>query len=520
MRLQDAEDAVRALQAGEADALFVESGGERVYTLELPDKPYRLLVEQMHQGAATLTTDGQIIYCNARFIDLLRQPLHSVLGQPIHRFAAPDSQRLLESLLRDGQHAEVEGEVTLQRADGTVVPAFLGVSMTQEGVLGSCLIIRDQSEQRHYRELQRTQESLRASEERLELAQRAGRIGTFEWNILTGAMSWSVTMEEVYGFPPGGFSGRYDDWRATVYADDQLRVEADHLRAVAERSELDTEFRILRRDGQTRWIASKAKLFPGGESMRMLGVSWDITERRQLEEELRATDRRKDEFLAVLSHELRNPLAPIRNAVHILKSSSGLQSAWPLGVLDRQVQTMARLLDDLLDASRVSRQTLELRKERCELAMVLEAALESSRPGIEAAGHELFVNVRPEPIYLQVDAMRLAQAFANLLNNAAKYTEKGGSIWLTAGQDADQAIISVRDSGIGIAAEMLPHIFEIFWQATDALLRSQGGLGIGLSLVKGLVELHGGSVEARSEGPGKGSEFIVRLPIAGTIDAG
>jgi signal transduction histidine kinase len=253
--------------------------------------------------------------------------------------------------------------------------------------------------------------------------------------------------------------------------------------------------------------------------MRMLGVSWDITERRQLEEELRATDRRKDEFLAVLSHELRNPLAPIRNAVHILKASPGLQSAWPLGVLDRQLQTMGRLLDDLLDASRVSRQTLELRKERCELAVVLEAALESSRPGIEAAGHELFVNVRPEPIYLYADAMRLAQAFANLLNNAAKYTEKGGSIWLTAWQDADQAIISVRDSGIGIAAEMLPHIFEIFWQATDALRRSQGGLGIGLSLVKGLVELHGGNVVARSEGPGKGSEFIVRLPVAGTIDA-
>jgi len=180
---------------------------------------------------------------------------------------------------------------------------------------------------------------------------------------------------------------------------------------------------------------------------------------------------------------------------------------------------MARLLDDLLDMSRISRQTVELRKERCELAMVLEAALETSRPVIEAARHQLFVNVRPEPIYLHADAMRLAQAFSNLLNNAAKYTEKGGSIWLTARQDANQAIISVRDSGIGIAAEMLPQLFEIFWQATDAVRRSQGGLGIGLSLVKGLVELHGGRVEARSEGPSKGSEFIVRLPVAGTIDA-
>jgi PAS domain S-box-containing protein len=473
----------------------------------------------MHQGAATLTTDGKIIYCNARFIDLLRQPLQSLLGQPLHRLAASDSQRLLESLLRDGQHADVEGEVTLQRADGTLIPAFLGVSMMQEGVLGSCLIVRDLSEQRHYRELQRTQQSLRASEERLELAQRAGGIGTFEWNIPTGAMNWSTTMEELYGFPAGGFSGRYENWKAAVHPNDQLRVEADHLRAVAERAELDTEFRILRQDGQTRWIVSKAKVFPNGESMRMLGVSWDITERRQLEEELRAADRRKDEFLAVLSHELRNPLAPIRNAVHILKAQPGLQSDWSLGVLERQVQTMVRLLEDLLDVSRVSRQTLELRKERCELALVLDAALETSRPAIEGARHKLFVNVRSEPIYLYADAMRLAQTFSNLLNNAAKYTEQGGSIWLTAWQDADQAIISVRDSGIGIATQMLPHIFEIFWQARDAVGRSQGGLGVGLSLVKGLVELHGGSVEAHSEGPGKGSEFIVRLPIAGPINA-
>ena len=148
------------------------------------------------------------------------------------------------------------------------------------------------------------------------------------------------------------------------------------------------------------------------------------------------------------------------------------------------------------------------------MTAVFKGALETSGPSIEAARHKLFVNERQEPIYLYADAMRLAQTFANLLNNAAKYTEKGGSIWLTAAQDADQAIISVRDSGIGIAPEVLPHIFEIFWQAKEAQQRAQGGLGIGLSLVKGLVELHGGTIEARSDGRGKGSEFIVRLPVA------
>ena len=175
---------------------------------------------------------------------------------------------------------------------------------------------------------------------------------------------------------------------------------------------------------------------------------------------------------------------------------------------------MARLLEDLLDVSRISRNKLELRQERVELAAVLEVALETSRPVIEAGGHELTVTLPPEPIHLHADPLRLAQVFANLLNNAAKYTEEGGRIRLTAERQGSDVIVSVKDSGIGIAADMLPRIFEIFSQAKPALVRSQGGLGIGLSLVKGLVELHGGSIEARSDGPGRGSEFVVRLPVA------
>jgi CheY-like chemotaxis protein/two-component sensor histidine kinase len=183
-------------------------------------------------------------------------------------------------------------------------------------------------------------------------------------------------------------------------------------------------------------------------------------------------------------------------------------------VIERQLHLMARLLEDLLDVARISRDKLELRKERVELAAVVESALETSRPVIEAGGHELNVALPPEPTYLEADSVRLAQVFSNLLNNAAKYTEQGGRIWLTAELKGSEVIVAVKDSGIGIAAEMLPRIFEIFSQAKPALARSQGGLGIGLSLVRGLVELHGGSVEARSEGSGRGSEFIVRLPIA------
>jgi PAS domain S-box-containing protein len=517
-RLEEVEDALRALRAGEADAILVEVEREKVFTLESADKPYWLLVAQMPQPAATLTGDGTIISCNRRFADLLVRPLPSLLGKPIHDFVSPDGRPALEALLRDGLGAEVQGEVPLQRPDGTLVPLYLGVNALREGALGLCLMVTDRTEQRHYQELQCTQEALRASEERLDLAQRAGRIGTFEWNIRTGAVSWSATKEELYGLPAGGFGGRYEDWKQAVHPDDRDRAEADRSRAVSGRTMLDTEFRIVRPDGETRWIASKGKVFyaADGEPLRMLGVSLDITERKQAEEELRDADRKKDEFLATLAHELRNPLAPIRNAVQILNAKGSIHPDLrrARAVLDRQVQLMARLLEDLLDVSRISRNRLELRMERVELAAVLDGALETSRPVIEAASHELTLTLPPEPIHLEADPVRLAQVFANLLNNAAKYTDEGGRIRLTAERQGSHAIVSVRDSGIGIAAEVLPNIFEIFSQAKLASVRSQDGLGIGLSLVKGLVGLHGGSVEARSDGPGRGSEFVVRLPVA------
>ena len=241
----------------------------------------------------------------------------------------------------------------------------------------------------------------------------------------------------------------------------------------------------------------------------------DLIERNRAEQALHEADRKKDDFLATLAHELRNPLAPIRNAVQVLKANGTLhpELKWAQDVIDRQVLVMARLLEDLLDVSRIARNKLELRKEPVELAALVEAALETSRPTIDAARHQVTVTLPPEPVHIEADPVRLAQVFANLLNNAAKYTEENGHIWLSAAQQGTEVMVSVKDSGIGIASEMLPQIFEIFAQASPALERSQGGLGIGLSLVRGLVELHGGAIEAFSDGPGKGSEFIVRLPI-------
>ncbi|HZP87065.1 MAG TPA: ATP-binding protein [Burkholderiales bacterium] len=237
-------------------------------------------------------------------------------------------------------------------------------------------------------------------------------------------------------------------------------------------------------------------------------------ERLRLIERLRDADRRKDRFLAILAHELRNPLAPMRNAVQILSTSSALPAPlqWVRGVLDRQVGHMARLLDDLLDVSRIAHNKLELRKAPMQLAEIVRTALETSRPLIEANHHQLHVELPEEPIWLDVDPVRLAQVFANLLNNASKYTEAGGHIALTAHTQGSEVVVCVKDDGIGIEPEALPHVFEMFAQAKSALERAQGGLGIGLSLAKALVELHGGAIEVQSRGLGQGSTFIVRLP--------
>lgn len=238
-------------------------------------------------------------------------------------------------------------------------------------------------------------------------------------------------------------------------------------------------------------------------------------ERLRLTNRLKEADRRKDEFLATLAHELRNPLAPLRNAVQLLraKGPDEPELRWGRDVIDRQVEHLTRLIDDLMDVSRISRNKLELRKERVELIDVINGAVESSRPLIEQCGHDLTIVLPAEPVYLTADLVRLAQAFLNLLTNAAKYTERGGRISLIAERANDYVTVRVKDTGVGIPPEKLPRLFEIFYQVDQTLERSQGGLGIGLSLVKQLVELHGGTVEAYSDGIGCGSEFVVRLPV-------
>ncbi len=246
----------------------------------------------------------------------------------------------------------------------------------------------------------------------------------------------------------------------------------------------------------------------------------DITERRRIERELREADRRKDEFLAMLAHELRNPLAPLRNMLEIMKRGNGhaglIEEA--RAMMDRQLGHMTRLVDDLLDVSRISQGRIELKREWVLLASVVYQSVEACRPLAECANHEVTVSLPPEPIHLHADPVRLAQIFGNLLNNACKYTEAGGRIGLSAelasgGRQSPEVVVKIKDSGVGIPADKLDIIFGMFTQVDRTLERSQGGLGIGLTLAKRLVEMHGGSVQAFSEGTGRGSEFVVRLPV-------
>ncbi len=332
--------------------------------------------------------------------------------------------------------------------------------------------------------------------------------------------SWNVGAERLFGYAAEEAVGRSITLIIPPERGEEERLVLERLR----RGERIEHYETIRRSKQGRLMDISLTISPiRDRSGRIIGaskVARDITRRKEVERALEEADRRKNEFLAILSHELRNPLAPIRNAAQILRVTAPPlpELQWARDVIDRQVQQMTRLVDDLFDVSRITRGKMVLRKRRVDLAAVVTTTVEASRPTIEKRGHDLTVVLPPESIHLEADPTRLAQILSNLLNNAAKYTDRGGRIALTAERNGDGVCIRVKDTGIGMPAEMLPRVFDMFTQVEPSLDRSQGGLGIGLTLVQRLVQLHGGAVEAHSDGLGMGSEFVVRLPIARARD--
>jgi two-component system CheB/CheR fusion protein len=349
--------------------------------------------------------------------------------------------------------------------------------------------------------------------------------------------SWNAGAERLFGYSPAEAIGQ----SMTLIIPSERHAEETEILQRIRRGERVEHFETVRvaKNGQRLDVSLTISPVrdPHGRVVGASKVGRDITARKRAAEEAQAAqklltesrdelqrvnaelseaDRRKDEFLAVLAHELRNPLAPIRNAVHYLglKASPDPALRNARDIIDRQVKHLVRLVDDLLDISRISSGKIGLRKERVSLALIVTNAVEASRPVIESENHQLTVTLPAEPVYLDADLTRLAQVLQNLLNNAAKYTPPGGKIGLHAEFDGHSVAIRVVDTGIGIPRGMLPRVFDLFTQVDRSIERSSGGLGIGLTLVQRLVELHGGTVEARSEGPDKGSEFIVRVPAS------
>jgi PAS domain S-box-containing protein len=366
-------------------------------------------------------------------------------------------------------------------------------------------------------EMKIAQQALRESEEQFRTSFELAAVGQAQVNPVTGRFERlnqkfceivGYSEEELLSMTPADITHPED---RQPYVDIYPRF----LRGEIE--EFVIEKRYMRKDQKIVWVTVAAKLIrdSDGRPLRTIGVFQDITERKRAEEELKQADQRKDEFIATLAHELRNPLAPIRNAVEMLAlcQSSDPDFEWSRNVIDQQVKHLACLVDDLIDVSRITRNRLVIKKERVSLTDVINAALDAARLLIDQRKHLLTVSLPVEPVYLSADPVRLTQIFMNLINNAAKYTHEGGQIWVDAERKNDSVKVRIADNGIGISTEELSHLFDMFYQVDRSYEQAHGGLGIGLTLVKRLVEMHGGTVEAKSAGIGQGSQFVVSLPV-------
>lgn len=519
-RLEEADDTIRAIHAGAVDGFVTGDGqADRVYTRSGADRPYRFFVESMQQGALLLGPLGTVLYANRCIAHLLRSPSGSVVGTSFERFVVPEQRWVLNELLRNARQADTRGEILMACADGGRIPVALTVSRIRaEDAPALCVIVTDLTQQKQYEDLLCAQEALRESEERYRGLFELSAIGMAELDLGSHRL-WRTNpaFAALLGYTPEELVGRLH--RELVHEDERDENCTAITKAIQEgKSVYRSERRYVRKDGNAVVVDLTISILRDRDGQPVMGLQSiaDVTERHNAQELLKDADRRKDEFLATLAHELRNPLAPMRSAIEILehRAPSDPQVKWAQSVIDRQIRQMTRLVDDLLDLSRITRDQVVLRRSRVELSAVVRTALETSQPLIDSRSHQLVVELPPGPIVLDADETRLTQVFSNLLNNAALYTNEGGRIVLTAEADERDVRVTVRDNGVGIAPSVLPRVFDMFNQGAGKMAGTRNGLGIGLRLVKRLVEMHGGTVTVQSEGPGMGSAFTVRLPRA------
>jgi PAS domain S-box-containing protein len=527
------------------------------------------IVESSDDAIVSKTLDGHILTWNAGAQRLFGYTADEIIGRPITVLIPPDRQgeeTTILSRLRRGQRIE-HFETVRMTKDARLIDISVTISPVRDHngqIVGASKVARDISaRKRADQDLMALKDALavqladlrRLHEMSVRLSTTLDLHSILEDTLRTavaingtdlGLLSLSDEndclqivaaqgfdeefLQSVHAIPPsvGAAGVAFQERRSVVvedvstdpyYADYQEMTHRAGFRAVQHTP-------LITRTGKAVGVLSthfRQPHHPTDREMRLIDLctrqAVDFIENARLYAQVCEADCRKDEFLATLAHELRNPRAPISNALHILRLSGELPPAAERvrDIMERQVTHMVRLVDDLLEVSRITRGKIELRREPLDLAAVIESAVDTSRPLITVANHQLAISMPPDVLTVDGDSMRLAQVIANLLNNAAKYTPEGGQIWLTTRREANEAVISVRDTGAGIPAEVLPRIFEMFAQGDRTLNRAQGGLGIGLTLAKSLVQLHGGRIEARSEGLGKGSEFIVHLPLSATM---
>ena len=477
------------------------------------------IVESSNDAIIGKALDGTIQSWNAAAERLFGYTAEQAIGRHISLVIPPErlaeEERIIDSL-RAGKRIE-QYETERVRSDGQRIIVSLTISPINDEsgeVVGASKIVRDITERRRVEsDRQKFVTLIENSTDFIGMSDLSGI--PFFVNHAGLEMVGLDDIEQARRTPVQEF----------FFPEDQPMIMNEFFPAVLANShgEIEVRFRHFK-TGQPRWMAYKVVTLTNAanEPVGFATVSQDITERRRLEDNLRRlatdlsnADRRKNEFLATLAHELRNPLAPMSNMLEVVKRSDGdaeiLKRAHD--TLERQLGQMVRLVDDLLDLNRITHDRLELRRSDVELSSVIQQAVEVAGPLLDASKHELTIDLPTEPVYLNADRARLAQVFGNLLNNSCKYTRPNGSISLSANRMDDEVVVTVKDNGEGIPQDKLDTIFDMFMQVDETSDRAQGGLGIGLTLVKRLAEMHGGSIEARSDGEGQGSEFVVRLPV-------